>query len=649
MNLHPLFALIREKNVIRLFLPTLIYLLFIISFRAQGGVPQDQDTINAIESLLQSKDISVTEMLNNNYLTIPREKAREYVLKALSIAQVEEEEEAIARLFGILGTIEMDLGNFDTALYYRMKALEIYEETECSRECAQILSGIAQTYKEMDEYDASLEYSSKAREIALELNDSILLADAWSKMGLVYTHMGEYDKGLDHHLKAFAIHDHYNMRNALASDYNNIGTVYLMLKNTREAIRKLLSAAEIFGELGNHNNQANALHNAAGAFSDLGITDSSMMLAHKAMELWQSVDNKTNIPFAFNLIGRNHEALQHYDSAIWYYRRGLEQHKETGLKRGIAYSQRRLGVLFLDIRQYDSAKVHLEEALVMAREIGSKSLLQSVYNYMHALFKETGDYRRALEYYTLYSITMDSILNEQTSGQITEMRTKYETELTEKDNAILRKDLQAMKKQRRLIIINLFVAVALLVALSLVFYLRVLSARQKRALLEQKNMLLQQENELAEERARNMKEMLEFKERELVNGVMLLAKKNEMLNSVAERLKEAKTKLNEKSRREIQDIITGARRGIDDQLWHDFEARFNQVHPTFYRNLGRRFPALTPNELRLCAFLRLNLSTKDISDITFQSLKTIDVARSRLRSKLSIDRNESLSTFLAQF
>ncbi|WP_068599285.1 helix-turn-helix transcriptional regulator [Vaginella massiliensis] len=69
----------------------------------------------------------------------------------------------------------------------------------------------------------------------------------------------------------------------------------------------------------------------------------------------------------------------------------------------------------------------------------------------------------------------------------------------------------------------------------------------------------------------------------------------------------------------------------------------------FYKRLLEKYPNLTKNELRLCAFLRLNFSSKEISAITQQSPHSIVVARSRLRKKIGLDESQSLTNFLVQF
>ena len=74
--------------------------------------------------------------------------------------------------------------------------------------------------------------------------------------------------------------------------------------------------------------------------------------------------------------------------------------------------------------------------------------------------------------------------------------------------------------------------------------------------------------------------------------------------------------------------------------------RFVEVHKEFYEALNTAYPGLTPNEKRLCAFLRMNMTTKEISALTHQSVKSINMARFRLRKKMNMDHDENLISFL---
>jgi DNA-binding NarL/FixJ family response regulator len=142
---------------------------------------------------------------------------------------------------------------------------------------------------------------------------------------------------------------------------------------------------------------------------------------------------------------------------------------------------------------------------------------------------------------------------------------------------------------------------------------------------------------------------LEFKKKELTLNVMSLMKKNEIFSDISEKLMDlAKESSSPETKSAIKKIGRELQKGQETELWKEFTLRFKEVHHDFYNNLLIKFPNLSPNEQKLCAFLRLNMSSKEISELTGQSVSTIEIARHRLRQKLGITNSEvNLITFLS--
>ena len=76
---------------------------------------------------------------------------------------------------------------------------------------------------------------------------------------------------------------------------------------------------------------------------------------------------------------------------------------------------------------------------------------------------------------------------------------------------------------------------------------------------------------------------------------------------------------------------------------------FDMIHKNFFRNLRKQYPSLTASDLRFCALLRLNLSTKDIAQFTNLTIRGVETARYRIRKKLAIPGNINLVDFLIDF
>jgi DNA-binding CsgD family transcriptional regulator len=86
-----------------------------------------------------------------------------------------------------------------------------------------------------------------------------------------------------------------------------------------------------------------------------------------------------------------------------------------------------------------------------------------------------------------------------------------------------------------------------------------------------------------------------------------------------------------------------------DSDWEHFQFHFDRVHGDFTTRFRGAFPALSPQEIKLTAYLRMNLSTKEIAQLLNISVRGVEISRYRLRKKLHLDRNQNLQDFILNF
>jgi len=141
-------------------------------------------------------------------------------------------------------------------------------------------------------------------------------------------------------------------------------------------------------------------------------------------------------------------------------------------------------------------------------------------------------------------------------------------------------------------------------------------------------------------------EILESKKRELASSALRLIHISEMNNNLICELGEISDHADKKGKELIRNTISRFGVSSSENVWQEFETRFANVYESFYQTLNQMFPDLTPGEKKLCALLRLNLSSKDIAAITFQNSQSVDMARYRLRKKLNLNVEENLVDFL---
>ena len=144
---------------------------------------------------------------------------------------------------------------------------------------------------------------------------------------------------------------------------------------------------------------------------------------------------------------------------------------------------------------------------------------------------------------------------------------------------------------------------------------------------------------------------LTVKSKELAESTMTIIKKNEILVTIKEEVINQKNALGSQYPNKYYDKLI---RLLDENLsseddWAIFQTNFDRIHENFFRNLHSTYPELTSNDLRFCAYLRLNLSSKDIAHLMNISLKGVEMARSRIRKKIGIPSAKSLTEFMIEF
>lgn len=200
----------------------------------------------------------------------------------------------------------------------------------------------------------------------------------------------------------------------------------------------------------------------------------------------------------------------------------------------------------------------------------------------------------------------------------------------------------------------------LLLVISLLFgvymYIKHLFVVKKEKIHEEQESIRKKEIEKRERQIIALeKEKLEseltLKSKELAESTMTIIKKNEILVNIKEEVMAQKNILGSQYPNKYYDKLIKL---LDENLsseadWAIFQTNFDRIHENFFRNLLIKYPELTSNDLRFCAYLRLNLSSKDIAHLMNISLKGVEVGRYRIRKKIGIPSSKSLTEFMIEF
>lgn len=140
------------------------------------------------------------------------------------------------------------------------------------------------------------------------------------------------------------------------------------------------------------------------------------------------------------------------------------------------------------------------------------------------------------------------------------------------------------------------------------------------------------------------------KSRELANSALNIVYKNELLQRIQEEMVQLKDtagkKITADQLRKIQRVIDEGK--SDERDWNLLENSFNEAHENYFKKLRIGHPDLTPNDLKLCAYLRMNMSSKEIASLLNITVRGVEIRRYRLRKKLNLDHEKNLVEFLLE-
>ena len=168
---------------------------------------------------------------------------------------------------------------------------------------------------------------------------------------------------------------------------------------------------------------------------------------------------------------------------------------------------------------------------------------------------------------------------------------------------------------------------------------------------EHQKILEKNEAEISKLQRDKLESEIQFKNQELATTTMHLVQKGEFLLKLKEELNKILNNTNEpKTKKDIRKTIKLLTENAElDNDWEQFAQYFDQVHEDFLKRLRDTYPQLTPKDQRLCTYLKMNLSTKEIAPLMNISVRGVEISRYRLRKKIELSTETNLNEFMMNF
>ncbi|OFY51138.1 MAG: hypothetical protein A2W85_00910 [Bacteroidetes bacterium GWF2_41_31] len=482
------------------------------------------------------------------------------------------------------------------ANYSRMtllkEAIEIGEQIiekatryDMKLEIADGRSIMAVAYAQGGDYDNSSKLYFENLKLYEKLNEKRLLGITMGNIGADFLEQRSYEKALEYANKALSIGIATNDMTLVTDQYSNLAAIYYSgTHNLPEVLKYFFKSLEIAIKIDDFQLQGNNMLNIGHVYMEMNNLDSSYFFFNNALSIFQKLDNPISL-------ADNYIALGNY-----FY---LTNDFKTGKK---------LASLGFEIGgEYRKFQTIFEAA-----------------NLLHKIYLSENDTIEAYKYYIIKTDSKDSLYLLRNQNELFKLEFQYNQEKRVKE--------QRMRQLR----FNFILGFIILGLLSVLTIIVLFNSRQK---IKIKNMILEKEK---------IESTLNFKSKELSINLLALLKKNELIAKISQKVSEfenapSKIDLKEAAIRLNNEI----KQSSDDRLWQEFSMRFKEINSVFYDKLLKKYPDLSQSEIKLCAYLRLNMSTKEISDLTGQSTETLGKARYRLRKKFGLTNSDSnLVTFL---
>lgn len=491
----------------------------------------------------------------------------------------------------------------------------------------------------------ALRYFGLAYEKAKSENDTESVAAALLNMGICHYSVS-YSRGLEYCFRAMAEYkklEHSNPAKALEGRSRClvlVSTIYSRQGKLREAIGLSKEAMLGFAPENDTTGYLGLTYNSLGlCYERLKMRDSSEFYYRLALQERLKTNDYTYLPSSYLSMADIEMGHGNKEQSKALYERSLAVADSTGNKQSQVAAILGLGKWFETFEQDEhEAELRFRAGKEIASSLSDKIFYVKSLENLLQLKKKQGDFKQALAYQEELSIIKDSLNSIDKQKAVKSLEIQFE--VSEKD-----RQLKLIQKQREITLLTNYLLAGgiifiLIISGTIIMLLRRSNKRDKLLLLT-KEALVKAVEEQRVLKEQQMQNELEFKESQLSAMTFQMAQKNELMQQLKERMEQDKNIANDQVLRKI------VSKGLNhDKEWSDFNAHFESINKNFYARLKLAYPDISPNDLKICALIKLNMSIKEMAGILNISPDSVKTARYRLRKKLQLNTEDNLTDFI---
>lgn len=487
------------------------------------------------------------------------------------------------------------------------------------------------------DYFQSLSSFKQALEIFERLDIKSRTSATLNNIGNIYHDLGDYELCLDYQLRALRMKEELGAsKKSIGYSYINISNVHVELGNDTVALDYLNKSLKLAEEISDSSFIASCMNNIAVLKGNLGDYRSAISINKVAIDYQRRHNLKYDVASALDGLGQAYYAIGVLDSALMCYEESSQLNKEFGSEDLLALNYRNIGEIYAQKNDYNLALNYLKRGLEISERLETQKELVHDYRVISKTYKKAGNFEEALSYHEKYLNQQSIVFSTERDKAISELQIKYETEKKENEIALQNEQIKVLRQEAKIDELRKMLLIGSILVLIVIGGLAIYSILQK-----VKRVRAEKEQE-----KKNYEKELDFRKKELTTHTLHLVQKNELLEELKGRLEDiGKTATDNKG--ELNRVVQIIKNDhVAEKDWENFKMYFEQVHEDFDVKLRERFNDLTNNEMRLAALMKMNLTTKEMANILNISPDSVNKARYRLRKKLKLGANDSLTDFI---
>jgi len=484
-----------------------------------------------------------------------------------------------------------------------------------------------------DNWERALYYMGEASKSAEKSNSAKTIADFHIAEAEIYSSKGTWDIALQNLVRAYDFYKSQPLKYRYRLE-NDLAIAYAETENYGKAL-------EFFHKMYDYEHTQKNPLNLASISNNIGLVwmhkdlDSSMFYFNKSLSLIKNIENPDLKMFLFTNLGKSSTLKNNTEAAKHYFHKAINQLNTKNPNENLAWVYGEFSELFLKTEILDSAIYYSKNSVNILDSLAPYGVEQlQALKVLYKSYIKHGDFKNATLNFEKFLSISDSLNLEERKLNVQKILLAEEYRNKEKIRHLEERE----SKTNFLMLIIGLLAILLILATFLYHYRNKL----KRAQLEK---------QLVTAKQKELKSDLELKNKKLIGKAMVEVHRTEIIEDILKDLKAIKLKTDKKETQKAIDYIANRlKRDTPTDVWKEFEVRFEQVHESFYKNLEQAHPELSAKDKRLCALLKLNLTSKEIAQIIGQPPKSVENARTRLRKKLKITNSQTeLNSYLSKF